>query len=220
MSIMVPPELNWMFILVAGDNWPALDEDACRELAAVCDRFAAQAQDVSSGFRELADDVLDNVSGSAGRAFARYGYQLDGYAEPFSGSAKAMAQLLRQHALQGEAAKYSILITTAVTAANVLWALSSPFTAPLIPGFLAAARAAIFRVMSRYLGRVGATLAIAAAEEAAQEVAQSALVQIIQMIEGNREGIDWVDLGIAAGVGAGAGAFAAGLHTGAARWIP
>jgi len=215
MSLMVDPGLDWIFIPLAGQSWPQLDEDALRAFANTCDAFVDTAASALADVGPLAESVLANLSGSSARAFRRYSRSLDGQGDSFTGGVTSLSELLREYALNGEAAKYSILTQVIFTGVRVLWALSSPFTAPLVPAFIAAGRMMISQFFSRYLGQVGATLALAAIEESVQEFAQAFLVQLIQVLQGHT-GFDGLSLAVSAGVGLGAGVFAAGLATAAA----
>ncbi|HEU4347165.1 MAG TPA: hypothetical protein VFR35_05190, partial [Actinoplanes sp.] len=180
MSLMVPSELRWIFVILAGDMWPALDEDKLRELARLCEAYAADLNRAADGLDSLVTNVLNGSHGSVGRAFLKYGYELDQYGQSFPGTADAMAKTLDDYALQGEGAKYSMLIAIAFIAAEILWALSTPFTAGLVPGIVAAGRTAVVRITERFFGRVGSILVRAAVEEAAQEVVEAGLAQLIQ----------------------------------------
>ncbi|MDT7726530.1 MAG: large repetitive protein [Actinomycetota bacterium] len=211
MSIMVDPSLNWIFLIIAGDNFPQGDEDKLRELAAVWDQAAVDIVNAVSELNALAGHVQENVGGDVGRKFYEYAVELGNNAPVFASTAEKQAYLARDFALNVEHAKYSMLIQIAFTAAEIIWALSNPFTAGLVPGFITAGRFAVQKILSSFMGRIGAHLAMQAAEEAIQEVAMDALAQIIQFLEGNRHAWNVQSTYMSAAVGGAAGFVGGGL---------
>jgi hypothetical protein len=220
MSIMVDPSLNWIFLIIAGDNFPQGDEDKLRELAAVWDQAAVDIVNAVSELNALAGHVQENVGGEVGQKFYEYAVNLGNNAPVFASTAEKQAYLARDFALNVEHAKYSMLIQIAFTAAEIIWALSNPFTAGLVPGFITAGRFAVQKILSSFMGRIGAHLAMQAAEEAIQEVAMDALAQIIQILEGNRHEWNVESTYMAAAVGGAAGVVGGGIGLGMKKWTP
>lgn len=219
MSIDVPPDLNWIFDILVGSDWPQGDEDRMRALADEWDEVSAALAASGAGFEALNGAVVANVGGTVGQSFFRYGRQLTGFQDDFAASGAGQAQLLRDQALAVEYAKYSILIMIGFVALDILSALSDLFTAPLVPGLVAEGRAAV-RSMTRQLVTHGFELAKAAALGGAQEALTDLLAQLIQVIKGNRSGIDALSLLSSAGLGAASGAFAHGLHVAGHHYAP
>ncbi|MFC0547894.1 inositol polyphosphate kinase family protein [Kutzneria chonburiensis] len=213
MSLMVPPDLNWVFYVIAGQAWPEGDEDAVRLLASEWDQAAALLEGASGGYSQLAGRVGDNVGGTVGNNFIDFAGPLGRSGASFATSARQIAAALRDYALNIEHAKYNILIQISVVAANILWAALDPFTAPLIPGIWAAGRDAVMEIegsLAERLATLATELAKAAAFEASEEVAEEMLAQIIQIGQGNRDGLDIPQLLQNAALGAIGGIFAHG----------
>ncbi|UOZ03260.1 hypothetical protein [Amycolatopsis sp. WQ 127309] len=211
MSLMVDPSLNWIFYIIAGDAWPQGDEDKLRELAAEWDQVARDIAAAGQGFNQLSQHVTANVGGDVQQNFSDFSRNLSTLGADYVQRARAQAASLREQALNVENAKYGMLISIAVTAAEVLWALTNPFTAPLVPEIMAAGRTAVVTVQRTLVQRLTSLLArIAreAAQEAAEEVAEDMLAQFIQIAQGNRNGFDWKSIGQSAALGAVGGAFA------------
>lgn len=211
MSLMVDPSLNWIFYIIAGDAWPQGDEDKLRELAAEWDQVARDIAAAGQGFNQLSQHVTANVGGDVQQNFSDFSRNLSTLGADYVQRARAQAASLREQALNVENAKYGMLISIAVTAAEVLWALTNPFTAPLVPEIMAAGRTAVVTVQRTLVQRLTSLLArIAreAAQEAAEEVAEDMLAQFIQIAQGNRHGFDWKSIGQSAALGAVGGAFA------------
>ncbi|WP_027927769.1 hypothetical protein [Amycolatopsis benzoatilytica] len=221
MSLMVDPSLNWVFYIIAGDAWPQGDEDKARELAAEWDQAAQRIAAAGQGFSQLAQQVVANVGGDVATNFANFANNLSTMGAGYAASAQQQAAALREYALNVENAKYGILISIAVTAADLIWAMSNPFTAPLIPGIWAAGRTAVMQVERSLMSRLMSLLsrvAREAAQEAAEEAAEEMLAEFIQIAQGNRDGFDWNQIGQNAALGAIGGAFAAGAHSGLGKW--
>ncbi|WP_336161465.1 WXG100-like domain-containing protein [Amycolatopsis sp. VC5-11] len=221
MSLMVDPSLNWVFYIIAGDAWPQGDEDKARELAAEWDQVAQEISAAGTGFSQLAEQVVSNVGGEVATNFADYANKLSTMGAGFSYRAQQQAAALREYALNVENAKYGILISIAVTAADLIWAMTNPFTAPLIPGIWAAGRTAVMQIERSLMSRLMSLLsrvAREAAQEAAEEAAEEMLAEFIQIAQGNRDGFDWKQIGQNAALGAIGGAFAAGAHSGLGKW--
>ena len=221
MSLMVDPSLNWVFYIIAGDAWPQGDEDKARELAAEWDQVAQEISAAGTGFSQLAEQVVANVGGDVATNFADYANKLSTMGAGFSYRAQQQAAALREYALNVENAKYGILISIAVTAADLIWAMTNPFTAPLIPGIWAAGRTAVMQIERSLMSRLMSLLsrvAREAAQEAAEEAAEEMLAEFIQIAQGNRDGFDWKQIGQNAALGGIGGAFAAGAHSGLGKW--
>lgn len=211
MSIDIPPSFNWIFDVIAGSEWPQGDEDRLRALASEWDDLGTSIGDEGAGFDSVVAAVPESIGGTVGRNFFRFGRQLTGVEGDLAGLTRGQAEMLRGQALNVEYAKYSMLIQMAFTLADILWALADPFAAPLVPSFVAAGRLAVRRLAERYLGRA-ADYVLAASAGAVQEAAQDVLAQLIQVMQGNRKGINLESVLISAGMGGTAGVFAHGMH--------
>ena len=162
MSLQVDPGLSWIFIVLAGSNWPEGDEDLLRAMAEERDAVGARIGQSGDRIDGLVRDATGSLGDAAGRNFLRCGQDLKAGAQDLADRSAVQSYLLRQHALNIETTKYSILVQLSCTGAEILWALSNPFTAPLAPGFIAAGRLAIQRLMMRYFSRAQQAMAEAA----------------------------------------------------------
>lgn len=221
MSLMVDPSLNWIFYIIAGDAWPQGDEDALRELAAEWDDVAQRIASAGQGFNQLSQHVTANVGGDVQTNFIGFANNLSTMGSTFVARAQQQAASLREQALNIENAKYGMLISIAVTAAEVLWALADPFTAPLVPEIMAVGREVVNEVERTLIQRLTSLLsriAREAAEEAIEEVAEDMLAQGIQIAQGNRNGFDWNSIKQSAILGGAGGAFAHGAGKGLGKF--
>ncbi|MFS8104711.1 hypothetical protein LFM09_47180 [Lentzea alba] len=240
MSVTVPPELDWFFIVVAGNNWPKGDEDGIRAIAAALDDTADEIDGVVLGLVESLREVTNHVDETVGRAFLRYGRDLADQPALHARSAREMADVARNYALNVEAAKYSILVQIAFTAFEVTRMLIDPFEWPLIGPFLTMMQEVVQGMMARFVAGVRRLLGIAvtkeaapglltstlgmiaqkAVQEGAEEVGQDAIVQAVQFAEQNRQSWDELSSAYSFAFGAAAGAFAGALARGLNVWRP
>jgi len=70
-SIQIPPELNWVVEIAAGQSWPQGDEDQLSELGDVWYTTRDQLADVNAQIAPMADGLHDGVSGPAAEQFGR-----------------------------------------------------------------------------------------------------------------------------------------------------
>ena len=206
MSLMVPPEWDWVFILVAGSNWPRGDEDRVRAVARSLYEAGEELGTAGDELRAVLDDVVDYVGESVGHAFARYGQNLVDRQDYYRSTANDLGRMAEEFALQVEAAKYAILVQIAFAAAEIAFIVANPVLMPYYPAFVLAVQRAVRRIMARFvavvsrllryvvrspvwsdnLARVVTMMLAQAVEEGADEVREDAVVQAIQFAEGNR----------------------------------
>ncbi|SDJ53901.1 hypothetical protein SAMN05421871_11927, partial [Actinokineospora alba] len=135
-----------------------------------------------------------------------------------AGLAGTQGDALDNFALNVESSNYSTMYELTFFASSIVWALTSPFTAWMVPEFIAGARLAVAQIFAL---RDAATLAAKqVVEEAAEEVAQDALVQLHQKVEGNRHSVDWDSITLSAVAGAAAGGLMSGLRKLGEKFTP
>src|SRR4051812_9602294 len=76
MSLEMPPELDWLFKIVAGQAWPKGDEDKLRDLARAWKEFSTSLHDLSGEFEPYFNMVTSSASGAAGQQFAQFVSQM------------------------------------------------------------------------------------------------------------------------------------------------
>ncbi|WP_456318646.1 WXG100-like domain-containing protein, partial [Actinokineospora bangkokensis] len=219
-SIMWPSELNWLAPILFGDFFPKSREG---DLFMMSNEWNQIARDITTSVNDLPSlisQAQQAMSGDSGRAFLEYGRRLGRAAPQLAKSAGETANTLYQYGLNVQKAKYSMIIAAVMTAAEIAWALSNPFTAPLVPGFIAAGQAAVRRILTSLFGRIGGLLARMALSEALSEAAQEFLAQLIQYLQGVRDKFNLEDLGQAFAIGGAAGVVAGGLHLGGNKVNP
>ncbi|MGW0179879.1 WXG100-like domain-containing protein, partial [Nocardia sp. NPDC003345] len=224
MSIEIPPELQWLSYL-AGASWPKGDEDALFALSQDwTDAANALLNELIPALRTACDTALRNYSGSGADQMSA---QFDKF---FAGdsSIESMAHALEQLAdsvfdcgTQVEYAKLQIIITLAVMAIEIAYALASAWGAWAVPIIQATGAGVMRTIASRMASALAARAtkmaqtplwrltAIQALEEAAIGFGIDALAQGIQLAQGHREEFDTEQAFVTAAVSGFAGAVAA-----------
>ncbi|MEC3993787.1 hypothetical protein VSR01_09635 [Actinacidiphila sp. DG2A-62] len=203
MSIMMPPELEWVAAL-AGGTWPKADEDKLWALCQAHKDYAQQLRSISERFGDVLSDVRAGVSGATAEQFESYLRKFQTNLEDVASACEQLADKIDEFAVKIEYAKLMILMTLASLAAEIAFlAWWAPW---LIGQWLAAGRSIILGIL--------AEVALAAAIGAGIGGLMSAAAQGIQFAEGHRHQFDWGDLIIAVGSGAISGAITGGLFAG------
>ncbi|WP_216893369.1 hypothetical protein, partial [Nocardia alni] len=223
MSIELPPELRWLSYL-AGSSWPEGDEDKLFALSQDWTDSANSLNGIINPLHAAVDAALASYSGSGADQMKS---QFDQF---FSGdnSVESMVQGLEQLAssvfdmgTQTEYAKLQIIITLALMAAEIAYALSTLFGAWAV-SLIEAEGAGIMRLIANRLIEELAARAVRIAERplwkltAIEALKQGGLgfgtdllAQGIEDAQGHRHGINWVQA-IESGV---TGAVSAGVAT-------
>jgi hypothetical protein len=214
MGLSFPPQLNWLTEMLGDGSFPEGDEDKMRAQAARLTLLAAWLGDTGD---ELAGEEF--AGSSASPSLSRYALQLSGLGEDLTRSALDQAQSWSDQAENLEFSKLQIIMGLSITAGYVIGILSDWFELPMLPAFLAGARAAMQRLLMEYLGRAVA-LVEAAASGAALGALPNVSAQLIQMRQGTRADFDPGSFGESAGLGALAGVVGLHLHGLVSRYGP
>ncbi|WP_344591256.1 hypothetical protein [Actinomadura vinacea] len=216
-----PSELRWLKYIV-GSEWPEGDEDAMRRLARMWRDAAARLRGLHEELNAAAGRVGSTGEGPAFDAFRQYWEQystVDPRVIPsLAETCDHLAKVLEDGALDIEAAKYmfyAMLIITAIEVIALIAAAWATFGASMagIPLVEMTAQLAARTIAQKLLTAILRHAASGALEEAAL----TALIQGIQVLEGNRKGLDGGEILTAARDGAIGGAISGGLKAGSAR---
>ncbi|MGW5649724.1 WXG100-like domain-containing protein, partial [Saccharopolyspora sp. NPDC003752] len=218
MGVEFDPRADWLWVSLVGQKAPRVDVGAARALAESWRDSGVTLEELGHSLGSLAVVAERSIGGGAGRAFRRCVDELAAVVPQLVALARQQSAGLLDLALNVELAEYSMMIEIAFFAASIVWALVSPFTAPLVPAFITAARTAVARILEKLHWAV--RLLVEAVQEGVEEVVQGALAQIIQFIEGNRHEWDGKSSLIDFVAGAGAGALMASMFMGMRRWMP
>ncbi|MEU7476474.1 protein-glutamine glutaminase family protein [Lentzea sp. NPDC042327] len=218
MSLHFDPSFDWLWVLVAGQQAPKVDVAATRALAQHWLDSGRTLQELADGVAQLVGSVEHAIGGRAGRAFREQVTRVVGQVPRIALIAGAQSSSLLDLALNVEHSVYAMMVEIAFFAASILWALSSPFTAPLVPSFITSARIAVQQISMRLHWAI--RLIGEAVEGGVEEVVQDAIAQLSQVAEGNRHRWDGTSSLISFVAGGAAEGLAGAMHLGAGRWKP
>src|SRR5882757_6786644 len=215
MSLEMPSELDWLFKLLAGQEWPKGDEDKLRDLGRAWTEFSTSVQEISGEFEPLFSTVTSNLSGQPAEAFKQFVTQMHQQLPAMVDAGKQIAKLSSSTAQQVEYSKYMIIGQLVLLAAELAWAAANAFwtfgaSEAMTPAFIAATRLTVSMILRR--------LAMAILTGVVSQVALDIAIQTIQAIKAKINGDDfswnWSNTGSAAEMGAIGGALGGGIGMG------
>ncbi|MGW4369221.1 WXG100-like domain-containing protein [Nocardia takedensis] len=214
MTIEMPEELRWLSYL-AGSEWPEGDEDALFALGERWSEFAEELRGVLADLGEACDLAVASYS-SAGAEQMRAQFELffsgDQSVAKLAENAEGLGEMVRDFGAQVEAAKLQIVITLAITAIEIAYALATLFGAAAVPAIEAASQGVIRTIGQSLLRHLAARAekfsampmwrlaVIEGLQEAAIGAAVEAGVQGIQLAEGHIDELDLERVAIAGAV--------------------
>lgn len=220
MAVTVPPEVDWLLELLAGQSWPQGDEDALRRAAqSWMDAMLKTAQlagntDLSSlRVHANADAASADDFGSFWDSYVKTHPDLQGNGNlpDLFRQYEAQAKLLVGQANEVEYTKLIIVCTLILTAIQIAWAVAMAFLtdgASLVevPPLMAAGRLAVLRMAGRFVQMV------------LMMVVPDLIAQGVILAQGR--GWDWGKTGTAFENGLAGGAFAMTLGGLAEKLLP
>ncbi|MFC8042848.1 toxin glutamine deamidase domain-containing protein [Nocardia sp. NPDC057353] len=223
MSIEIPPELQWLSYL-AGASWPQGDEDQLFALSQDWTDAATALTAVIPLLRTATDTATQNYSGEgAEQMVAQFQnfFSGDSSIEKIAEGLEGLAKAAFDCGTQVEYAKLQIVITLAVMAIEILWALASAWGAWTVPIIEAAGMGVMSQIAARLASHMASRAAkmadmplwkmtgIEILQETALGLGIEGLAQGIQLAKGTREDFDTTQFlvsgavsGFAAGVAA------------------
>jgi len=221
MSLQIPPDLDWLVKITAGQGWPKGDEDKMRALGREWKAFAGQLNGVTAEFEPVFKQVMDNISGQPAEQFGKFVTQMHQQLPSLSEAGNQLAALSSKTAQQLEYSKYMIIAQSALLAAEIAWCVANaPLTAGgtmgLIPGLIAASRLTVMQILRR--------LAMAVLFGVVSQFGLDVAVQTIMAIKAKLKGDDfswnWQNTLGMVEMGAIGGAIGGGLHLGMNKLRP
>ncbi|MET8413784.1 hypothetical protein ABZV34_38155, partial [Streptomyces sp. NPDC005195] len=176
MSINVPPELAWVSLIAAGQDWPRGDEDKLRTLGDIWDETAGHLISMAGEIGPGTQGVLDSLGGAVAMQFTTFTSAIESHLPQMADAAGELGAYSRETAVQVEYAKYMILLQLAWLAYEIIqFSISAP---EAIPPAIAGARAIVKMILQRLLKSVASGIAF--------NVGMDVLVQTIQLLKGDR----------------------------------
>lgn len=219
MTITMPSWLQWLSYL-AGSEWPQGDED---QMFGLAEDWKSAGHELLAALPELHSGTrmtLDSYSGDGVEVIEkdfRTLFEGDGSIEELAKNLTELGSSVKNTGAQIEYAKLQIIITLAITAAEIAQALATLFGAAEVPVIEATAQVVTRTIAQRLLRAIASNatkmtlkqfakkLGVEVIKQAAIGAATDLGIQAYQVVVGHRDDIDWKQVGISGAV-AGAGA--------------
>src|SRR5215475_11218745 len=183
MGISMPPELDWLFKIAAGQAWPKGDEDKLRSLGEVWVTHGRHLSSIVSQVDPLSRGVLESMSGAPHEAFGEFVSNLKRNLPDMAEAAGNLGTMSKSTATEVQYAKLMIISQLALLAYEIAQFIAeAPETfgasLALIPPAIAATRLAVAFIAK---GLITAIL-----RETAIQLGLDVVIQGLQMLTGNR----------------------------------
>jgi hypothetical protein len=186
MTLELPPQLNWLADIVAGQSFPQGDEDQMQALGSAWLTAGDMLAGIVDQVGGAGQTVLAGMQGPAGEQFASFVSQMSQSVPQLSAGAQQVGQLCQSTALQVQYAKYMIILQLAWTAEQIAEWSSTVAGLAAVPLAEMAGRIAVRSVLDALLRQV----ARSAVESMAAMVTMDAAVQTLQFLQGDRHSWD------------------------------
>lgn len=196
MGMEIPDEVKWLIPICVGMSWPEGDETALRRLGEAWRQAASEVGGVIQQGQAAADASLACMEGETADAFQEMWNQFVAGDEQFLVSLQEFCEGLGascdDSALEVEYTKYMIIASLIMLAIQIAAMIAAAFvtfgTASAgIPVAQAATRLTVQMIFRQLIISILKSVAI----EVAMSVGLDAAIQGLQMLQGNRDGMDW-----------------------------
>ncbi|ASO18473.1 hypothetical protein FHR81_002881 [Actinoalloteichus hoggarensis] len=196
MGMEIPDEVKWLIPICVGMNWPEGDETALRRLGEAWRQAAADVGAVIEEGQAAADASLNCMEGQTADAFRQMWDQFVAGDERFLVSLQEFCEELGANcdatALEVEYTKYMIIASLIMLLIQILAMIAAAFAtfgaaSAGIPVAQAATRLTVQMIFRQLIISILKSVAL----EVAMSVGLDAAVQGLQMLQGNRESMDW-----------------------------
>ncbi|WP_137725210.1 hypothetical protein [Prescottella subtropica] len=196
MGIEIPGALRTVASVAVGQDWPDGDETSLRRVADAWDLAAVALDRVGADGTRAIAPALAAVSGIVNDAVAGKWQQVDASIEDLAAVCRQLADACDATAADVEHAKLSIIAALVTLAAEIAALLAAaPLTAGISTAGAAAAELATQVTVRMILRELLAKLGRDVLTDVLVDTTVSGLLQLGQIAEGNRAGMDWGALG-------------------------
>lgn len=214
MGIEIPGSLRTGASLASGQDWPEADETSLRRLSDAWESVATDVERIGAGGDDAMQAALAGVAGAVNEAMSAHWATVggsDGAIDQIVAVCRELADACESTAADVEEAKLTIIAALVALAAQIA-ALAASAVATFgastaaIPAAQLATQLTIRTVITELLRRVAREVAVSVV----REVAIAGSIQVYQLAQGQRDGLDFGALGKDA-IGAAAGGVVTGL---------
>ncbi|NMO56930.1 hypothetical protein HH310_37870 [Actinoplanes sp. TBRC 11911] len=220
------PQWQWVYDLIlygVGEQFPKADPSALRDMGNDLYAFTNTLLGGLSGTANLGNALNGYLEGPAADAFNTFFREITKDVPSGGDISNALGGASFQFALDSESTQYAVVIAAFTQVVEIAIALSSGFGAAAVPGLIKIGQEIVGTLIGQLRARLRQTLMHLmweAIEEGLEEVWQGAAGQLAQILEGNRKGIDYKDLGLGFAGGVFIGGGAAGVHAIGGKFFP
>ena len=172
-SIEIPPELDWVVKIAAGQAWPQGDEDRLSDLGDVWYATQSQLSAVNHDIGPMASGMRDALSGPAADQFGLFVKQLNDTMPLLVETTGQLGSMSKETAVQTQYSKLMILLQLIWMAEQIIEWSSTVWGLAVVPEIEAVGRVVIQQVAKRFVMSVVSATAI--------QTGMDALVQAFQM---------------------------------------
>ena len=173
MSIQIPPELNWVVEIAAGQSWPQGDEDQLSEQGDVWYNARDQLSTVNAQIAPMAAGLSDSLSGPAAEQFGSFVKQLNDTMPLLVDTTGQLGGMSKDTAVQVQYSKLMILAQLMWMAEQIIEWSSTIWGLAVVPEIEAVGRLVIQQIAKRFAMSVISATAI--------QTGMDVLVQAFQM---------------------------------------
>ncbi|WP_305092542.1 hypothetical protein [Prescottella sp. R16] len=196
MGIEIPGALRTVASVAVGQDWPEGDETSLRRIADAWDLAAVACDRVGADGDRAIGPALAAVSGIVNDAVAGKWQEIGASVDDLAAACRQLADACDAAAADVEHAKLSIIAALVALAAEIAVLLATaPLTAGISTGGVVAAELATQITVRAILRQLITSLTRGVLTDVLVDTTVSGLIQVGQIAEGNRVGLDWGALG-------------------------
>lgn len=199
MGIEIPGPLRTVASLASGQDWPEADETSLRRLSDAWESVAVDVERIGAGGDDAMQAALAGVAGAVNQAMSAHWARVggsDGAVDEIVVACRELADACESTAADVEEAKLTIIAALVALAAQIAALTASAIatfgaSTAAIPAAQLATQFTIRTVIAELLRRVAREVAVSVV----REVVIAGGIQVFQIAQGERDGLDVGALG-------------------------
>jgi hypothetical protein len=197
-SITIPPELAWLSDVLAGQNWPASNEDGLRAIGDAWYEAASGFNGLLDPVEKVSGQVSESISGNIAGQFTEFMAGLTQSLPQFADTANSIGDMMYEAFLNVQYAKLMILVMMFWAAEQIIELAQTIWGLALIPAIEAVARITISAIAKQLLKSVLTCVVSTVGADAAIQGLQFALGERHEW--NTQSTLEWLEMGGLAGV--------------------
>lgn len=198
MSITIPPELAWLSDVLAGQNWPASNEDGLKAIADAWYEAASGLAGLVNPAEKVSSQVSRSISGNVADQFTEFMAGLTRSLPQLADTANSIGDMMYEAFLDVQYAKLMILVIMFWAAEQIIELAQTIWGLTMIPEIEAVTRIIITAIAKQLLKSVLTCVVSTVGADAAIQGLQFALGERHEW--NARSTLEWFEMGGLAGV--------------------